>query len=146
MLSHIKKLLQDLNPQELARNELDFNTALAALLVEVMRADGRSSKRELVKVAQILVTRCELSAAQADALINKAESLVEEAIDLFAFVKQINNQTSDVERTEIVELLWHVAFADDELDSHEEHIVRRIAGLLYVSHSDFIATKLTAKK
>ena len=146
MLSHIKKLLKDLSPQGVKANALDFNTALAALLVEVMRADGRSSKRELSKVADILVTRCELSSAQADSLISQAELLVEEAIDLFAFVKQINNHTSDVERTEIVELLWHVAFADDELDSHEEHIVRRIAGLLYVSHSDFIATKLTAKK
>ena len=59
-------------------------------------------------------------------------------------MKQINNQTSDVERIEIVELLWRVAFADGELDSHEDHIIRRISGLLYVSHADFIAAKHAA--
>lgn len=144
MLDHIKKLLQNLVLQPHSDNELDFNTALAALLVEVMRADGKAQSSEFNKISAILLSHCQLSQEQVTALIAKAEPLVEEAIDLFAFVKQINNQTSDVERIEIVELLWRVAFADGELHSHEDHIIRRISGLLYVSHADFIAAKHAA--
>jgi uncharacterized tellurite resistance protein B-like protein len=144
VLAHIKKLLQGLALQPEPTVSIDFNTALAALLVEVMRADGKAHSSELNKISAILLTHCQLSQEQVTGLIAKAEPLVEEAIDLFAFVKQINNQTNDVERIEIVELLWHVAFADGELDSHEDHIIRRIAGLLYVSHADFIAAKLAA--
>ncbi len=38
----------------------------------------------------------------------------------------------------MVEMLWQVALADRRLDKHEDHLVRRIAELLYVSHSDLI--------
>ena len=44
-----------------------------------------------------------------------------------------------------MELLWLVAFADAEKHPHEEHLVRRIAGLLHVPHPDFIDAKIRAR-
>jgi uncharacterized tellurite resistance protein B-like protein len=38
-----------------------------------------------------------------------------------------------------------VAFADGHLDKHEEGIIRRVADLLHILHSDFIRCKLAAK-
>ncbi|BBN80231.1 hypothetical protein PA25_02160 [Pseudoalteromonas sp. A25] len=146
MLNHLKKLLQNNTPRAVGHEGLDFNTALAALLVEVMRADGKLLESEFDKIAQILTQRCQLTTEQTSALINKAQKQVEQAIDLFAFVKQINRHTSDIERIEIIELLWHVAFADGHLDSHEDHIIRKISGLLYVAHPDFISAKLAAQE
>jgi len=35
-----------------------------------------------------------------------------------------------------------VVFADAEMEKYEEHLVRKLADLLYVPHSQFIATKL----
>lgn len=128
-----------------SKEELDFNTALAALLVEVMRADGKLQQSEFDKIAELLKTRCELPQAQVTTLIDEAQQLVEQAVDMYSFAKQINNHTNDVERIEVIELLWHVAYADGELDSHEDHIIRKIAGLFYVAHADFIAAKLRAK-
>jgi len=43
---------------------------------------------------------------------------------------------------ELIEKLWQVAFADHQLDKHEEHVIRRISDLIHVSHSDFMKTKL----
>ena len=145
MLSHIKKLFQAAQQQPHAADLLDFNTALAALLVEVMRADGELHDAEFDKIAELLQVRCELPKEQVTALVERAQQLVEEAVDMFSFAKQINNYTSDIERIEIIELLWHVAFADGQLDSHEEHIIRKIAGLFYVAHADFISAKLAAE-
>lgn len=144
MLNQIKKLLSEFSAQPDREPGIDFNTALAALLVEVMRADGQYLAVESEKIAELLVKRCELNVNQVKALLNQAEQMVEEAIDLYVFVKQINSQTTDVERIEIIELLWCVAYADGELDSYEDHTIRKIAGLLYVSHVDFIAAKLSA--
>ena len=39
-----------------------------------------------------------------------------------------------------------VAYADGELSAYEEHFVRRIADLLYVSHSAYIGAKLRAER
>ena len=45
----------------------------------------------------------------------------------------------------LIENLWRIAFADGELHHYEEHVIRRIAGLIHVSHMDFIAAKLRAE-
>ncbi len=39
-------------------------------------------------------------------------------------------------------MLWKVAYADGELASIEEHIIRKIADLLHLRHSEYIQTKL----
>jgi uncharacterized tellurite resistance protein B-like protein len=41
----------------------------------------------------------------------------------------------------VVEAFWRVAFADQELHHYEEHVIRRLADLIHVPHSDFIAAK-----
>ena len=38
--------------------------------------------------------------------------------------------------------MWAVAHADNEVHPHEEYVIRKVADLLYVSHSDFIRGKL----
>jgi uncharacterized tellurite resistance protein B-like protein len=38
-----------------------------------------------------------------------------------------------------------VAYADADLSAHEQHVVRKIADLLYVPHRAYIAAKLRAR-
>jgi len=40
--------------------------------------------------------------------------------------------------------MWRVAMADNALSRYEEHVIRKVADLLYVSHSDFIRSKSEA--
>jgi len=46
---------------------------------------------------------------------------------------------------ELLENLWRVAFADNEVDRYEEHMIRKVADLIYVNHSDFIRSKLKVR-
>ena len=46
---------------------------------------------------------------------------------------------------QVVERLWRIAYADEHVDRLEEHLVRKIANLLHVSHRDYIAAKLAAR-
>ena len=57
----------------------------------------------------------------------------------------INRHFSQEEKNHIVELLWEVAYADGELDKYEEHLVRKLADLIYVPHRSFIRAKHRAK-
>jgi uncharacterized tellurite resistance protein B-like protein len=41
--------------------------------------------------------------------------------------------------------MWRVAYADERLDKYEEHLIRKISDLIYVSHRDFIRTKHSAR-
>ncbi|MBV2123299.1 MAG: TerB family tellurite resistance protein, partial [Candidatus Thiodiazotropha sp. (ex Ctena orbiculata)] len=45
------------------------------------------------------------------------------------------------QKIQIIESLWQVAFADRQLHHYEEHVIRRLADLIHVSHGDFISAK-----
>ena len=50
------------------------------------------------------------------------------------------------QKKEVLNSVWAIAFADGEMDKHEEHLIRRIADLLYLNHKDFINAKLNQKE
>ncbi|WMN58695.1 TerB family tellurite resistance protein [Pseudoalteromonas xiamenensis] len=145
MLAKIKNWLC-ISDQSSGIPKHEFNLALGALLVEVMQADQNLHPEEQALAIRLLQNRLSLTSQEAEELVQDAKGKVDEAIDLYAFSKAINNQTSSEERIDILTLLWQMALADGEIDRHEEHLIRRIAGLLYVTHEDFIVAKLRANK
>lgn len=146
MFKQIKQLFSTFNEQPTQMQEHDLKTAVAALLIEVMRADTQQQDDELKTLTFTLKKYFELPDAEVDELMQSAGKSLDEAIDYFQFSKQINNQCSAQQRIEIIELLWRLAYADGELDPQEEYVIRRVANLLYVTHEDFIAAKLAATK
>ncbi|MDH2292475.1 TerB family tellurite resistance protein [Cobetia sp. 10Alg 146] len=119
--------------------------AMAVLMFEVVRADDHLDVREREALARQLAERFSLEKDELASLLSQAEQDAEQATDHYRFVKQLNEHMSLEERTELIGMLWELAYADGELDAHEEHRIRRLAGLLHVSHSEFIRTKLTAQ-
>jgi uncharacterized tellurite resistance protein B-like protein len=70
---------------------------------------------------------------------------VEDATDLFQFTQLINDQYSHEQKEGLIYAMWRVALADGKVQAIEDHIIRRVAGLIHVSHSDFIRLKLKAR-
>ena len=145
MLNAIKALL---NPQ--SDNDADLagavknqpKLAVAALMVEVMAADHAEDAMEINVLQRLLKKQFQLSDAAAASLFEEAMHAHASATDYFAFTREINNQYSMAEKIQLIESLWQMAAADDDIQAVEQHVIRRIAGLLHVAHSDFIAAKL----
>jgi hypothetical protein len=68
------------------------------------------------------------------------------ATDYFQFTSLINRNFSAEQKVQVVEYLWQVAYADGHLDAHEQHFMRKIADLLYVSHADYVGAKQRARR
>ncbi|KZN35385.1 TerB family tellurite resistance protein [Pseudoalteromonas luteoviolacea] len=145
MLERVKEFLASLNNSQEEQVPMSFATALAALMVEVMRADNEIVPQELDMVAKLLQRQCQLSAQSSELIRTEALQLVDTAIDLHRFIKVVNEHTDEQARIEVIELMWLVAFSDGKLDPQEDYTVRKIAGLMYVAHADFITAKLRAK-
>ena len=79
-----------------------------------------------------------LDNSEAALLLEEARSTADKAVELQQFTRRLHGELSVTEKQRVVEMLWQVAMADQKLDKHEDHLVRRIADLLYVSHSDVI--------
>ena len=126
-------------------DEHRLQVATAALLAEVMRLDGQAEPERLA-VLNAVQRRFGLTDDEAATLVQLAESEAREAVDYYQFTSLINREFSAEQKVHIVELLWQVVYADATLSAHENHVMRKIADLLYVSHGDYIAAKLRAKE
>jgi len=85
-----------------------------------------------------------LEPAATQALVEEAERQIDRSHDLYQFTSQINRTYSEADKVRLLEALWRVADADTAVHKYEEHLIRRVADLLHVPHSGFIAAKLRA--
>ena len=88
---------------------------------------------EEIAIERILRERFDLTEEQTKALLDAATTKASETLELFGFVRRIMQEMDEAERVKIIEMLWEVAYADGVLDAHEDALIRRVAGLIYVS-------------
>ena len=127
-------------------SEHGYKLATAALLLEVTRADHDVSAAETAAVRVALGRAFELDEAELDELVSLAEAEHDAAVCLHSFTRTINDSLDAGQKSRIVELLWMVAYADGDLDRYEEHMIRKVADLLYIPHAQFISAKLRAEE
>ena len=126
--------------------EHGYRLATAALLFEVSRADHHISDEELSAISSLVKGRFDLSDADTGALMNLARQESEQAVSLYELTRHIDKRLSASEKIHIVELLWEVALVDGSLDRYEEYTIRKLADLLHVAHSDFIAARIRVER
>lgn len=117
--------------------------ATATLLIEIVRADYREDLTENEAVFAQLKRHFDLQEDEALLLVKQAEQEADRAVTLQGFTRLLHEQLTTAEKHAVIEMLWRVAVADDHLDKHEDHLVRKLADLLYVSHADLIRIRNT---
>jgi uncharacterized tellurite resistance protein B-like protein len=125
-----------------ASAERRVQLAAAVLLVEVARADHNYSDAERQTVLASVQRKFGLSTAEAQELITLAESKSREAHDIYQFTSKIDKSFSPEQKVRLIEELWRAAYSDSVLHEYEEHLIRRVADMLHLSHSQFITAKL----
>lgn len=122
-----------------------LQVATGALLIELARADFDVADEEVGAIADALRERFGLNADETDELVRLAEEQARGAHDYYQFTSLINEGFDPEDKVRLIELMWQVAYTDGRIDKYEDHLIRKIAGLLHVSHTDFIAAKHRAR-
>lgn len=122
-----------------------LHMATAALLVEIMRMDGEATAEERERVLHAMEAKFGLRPEETKELLELAEEEARQATDYYQFTSLIKDRLTPEEKERLIEHLWAVAYADGELHHYEEHLIRKLADLLYVSQKSFIAAKLRAQ-
>lgn len=115
--------------------------ALAALLVEMARADFDEHHTEQSEITELLATSFELSPTEARSLIERAQVVSTSAVSLFDFTRALHECLDADEKRDVIRMLWQVGNVDNKFDKYEDYLVHKIADLLYVSHSDVMRLK-----
>jgi len=149
MLNPLKNLLNSFfvpdevsGPSRTQRLQL----ATAVLLVEVMRSDASVSPAERDQTLATLRQRFALNDDALTQLMAQAEQTAKRANDYFHFTSAMNDDFTQPEKIQVVEYMWQVAYADGTLDANENHLISKVAGLLHVTHGEYIGAKMRAKE
>ncbi|WP_171027648.1 TerB family tellurite resistance protein [Photobacterium damselae] len=126
-------------------DSLSMNLAMASLLCEVANADHAKDPREEQAKVQLLTKLLEVDEQQAQHLLNEGELRSENAVSLYEFTNKLRALEQEA-RYELVEAMWQIAYADGVIDPMEEAVIRQVAELIYLDHSEFIRAKLSAQK
>ncbi len=111
----------------------DLQVAAAALLVEAAEMDASFDEQEKAKILDLVQTRFDLSETEAESLVELARQEVVNASQLYGFTRVVKDHFDHEDRVEMLEMLWQVVYADGEQHDHEANLMRRIAGLIFVS-------------
>jgi uncharacterized tellurite resistance protein B-like protein len=144
MLDKIKRFFsKELEIIDQQTEQQKLQSACAALLIEVSKADFEQTEDERVKVKALLARTFDLSDAQLNELITQCEQNSDDTTSVYPFTSLIKEHYDYDQRVNLVKLMWKVAYADGNLDKFEDEVIRKVADLIYVRHSDFIQAKLS---
>lgn len=121
-----------------------LQVAVAGLLHEMIRADYKEMPEESATAASALTAMFDLPDADARALLDEAAA--HRFTSYFGPVSIIKRVLSMENRVALIEHLWRVAFADSNLDAYEDHFVRKIAHLLYVTNTESMLARQRSRK
>jgi uncharacterized tellurite resistance protein B-like protein len=140
MFDNILKLLTAPEPPTPRHDQLQI--AVAVLLVEAARMDDTFGDAERATIERLLSAKFELSPEATRQLMEAAESTAERSHQLHPFTRLAVERMTPQQRLRLIEMLWEVAYADGVLDPEEDALLRRVAGLIYVSDADRVAARL----
>lgn len=120
--------------------------ASAVLMVSVVRADLESRQDEHRALERAVGRALDLHEDAAALVVRLAEEAVAKGASFAAVLVQLKQECSLDQKRQLVESLWRIAFSDAELATHEEYLVRKIAGQLGLSTADLVETKVRARE
>lgn len=146
MLNKIIELFEQQKNDNSSPKEDDVKLAAATLMFELIRSDGQIDEAEIQQMRDVLSAHFKLANDDLEALIDNAKSSAQQAISLQGFTRKICDSWDNEQRVQLLEYLWQLALADQHIDTHERHLVRKVAGLLYLTDRQINTARENAKR
>ena len=145
MLQSLKKIFSnDINQdQEVENNDIAI---LAGLLIEAANTDGCVTQDEVNQISFSLINVFKEKPEEVKTVLSKALDDKDNSRSLFYYTSKLNKSFSHEKKLLLIEVLWEVILSDNEVHDFESNLLRRLAGLLYVSDIDCGNAKKRAKE
>jgi len=148
MISKLLHALRHALKSETTLPNLDsttLNEAIATLLIEAARVDNNTTEADIAEAKKSLKLLANINSEQADVLIRKASLPKNRPTSYLPLTRTINQNLDYDQKCILIGAMWTIAHSDSHIDPHEDHIIRKISDLIYVSHRDFINQKIKSQ-
>lgn len=140
----IYKLTQTGQQESLSEDEIKL--ASVVLLVEVMMADHSIDEKEKQQLLSSTKELLNIDEEESEELINQAITQHDDLVSLYDLTHTINQHFDQAKKLELLNHMWRVAYSDLQWDKYEEYLIRKVADLLYISHQDFIHSRIRVQE
>ena len=143
MLQSLKNIFasdQILN-SETDNAEIDI---LSGLMIEAANTDGEVTQEELNKISHSLINVFKEDPKTVEVSLTKAFVNKDNSKSLYFYTSKLNKSYSNENKIKLIEVLWEIILADNEIHDFETNLIRRLAGLLYISDVECGNAKIRA--
>ncbi|MBT3776751.1 MAG: TerB family tellurite resistance protein [Pelagibacteraceae bacterium] len=142
MLQSLKNIFTNNDSIQAEENkEIDI---LSGLLIEAANTDGKITQDELNKISTSLINVFHEDAKKVEESLITALDNKDNSKSLYFYTSKLNKSFSDEKKIMLVEVLWEVILSDNEIHDFETNLIRRLAGLLYISDVECGNAKIRA--
>lgn len=145
MLQSLKKIFagdQIIN-NKTENKEIDI---LSGLMIEAANTDGEVTQEELNKISHSLINIFKEDPKVVEVSLSKAFENKDNSRSLYFYTSKLNKSYSNENKIKLIEVLWEIILADNEIHDFETNLIRRLAGLLYISDVECGNAKIRASK
>ena len=133
MLNSLRKIFQQseqTSKEDIYNDELEL---LCGLMIEAAQTDGKIDQEEIDQITDILINTFEENPADVKSVLQDCLKKTDESRSLHFFTSKLNKIFTENKKTLLVETLWEIILADGKIHEYESNLIRRLAGLLYIS-------------
>ena len=142
LLKFLSVTITETSPEDI---EHALRVATAVLLIEVVRADFVVTEAERMRLRELLQQQFELPTSELDELLDSAEADADQLVSIQHTTRLLNENYDHAMKCRVVEMMWQLIYADGEKSHYEEHLIRQVADLLYLSQGEFIQARHKAE-
>ena len=126
---------------ETENKEIDI---LSGLMIEAANTDGEVTQEELNKISKNLINVFKEDPKIVEESLGKAFENKDNSRSLYFYTSKLNKSYTNEQKIQLIEVLWEIILADNELHDFETNLIRRLAGLLYISDVECGNAKIRA--
>ena len=132
MINLLKNILKSQNSQDDNDNNKDLEL-LCGLMIEAAYTDGKVDVTEINNIKLSLINIFSEDPKEVDLFLEKAEAYKNNSKSLHHYTSFINKNFDNKKKMLLIETLWEIVLSDGEIHDFESNLIRRLAGLLYIS-------------
>ena len=131
MFSSLKNIFQNIeNNSDESSNDLQL---LSGLMIEAANIDGVIDQKEINKISKSLIEIFNEEPEAVEIELNKCLEEINNHKSLHFFTSRINHSFTKEKKIILIEVLWEIILEDGKIHDFETNLIRRLAGLLYIS-------------
>ncbi len=143
------KSLKNIFSSDVSANNENENTEidiLSGLMIEAANTDGKITQEELDKISFSLINIFKEDPKNVEQSLTKAFENKDNSKSLYFYTSKLNKSYPDEKKIMLIEVLWEIILSDNEIHDFETNLIRRLAGLLYISDVECGNAKIRASK